>query len=202
MPLEDILKKIKDAAAAQCSAIVGEATEKAEAKVAQVSEEAARAAAKRLDEALAVIKRDAAIAVARADTERRQAILQEKQHLVSSVFETALQELSSMPDGEYRDFLVQSMVGTMTGGEEVVLGPRDEARLGPDFLEALKSGLKASGKPEEVSLSYSDSVRGGGFILKKGGLAFNLTFPAVTQKLMDELEIEVARCLFGEQPGS
>lgn len=198
MPLDDILKKIKDTAAAQASAIVDEATEKADAKVAQASEEASKAATGKLDEAVAQIRRDTDIAVTRADTERRQAVLQSKQDLVSSALEAALQELESMPDGERRDFLVQAIVKTMTGGEEVVLGLEDEAKLGPDFLGALKSGLKASGKPDSVTLSYSDSLRGGGFILKKGGLALNQTFTAVLQKLMDELEIEVARCLFGE----
>ena len=198
MPLEDILKKIKDAANAEASGIVDEATEKAQAKVAKAAEEASKAASKRLDEVMAVIKRDAAIAVARAETERRQAVLQEKQRLVASVFTGALKELASMPDAEYRDFLVEAIVRSMTGGEEVILGAKDEARLGPDFLGMVKSGLKASGKREDVTLSYSDSAHGGGFILKQGGLSFNLTFPAVLQRLMDELEIEVARCLFSQ----
>lgn len=198
MPLDDILKKIKDIAEAEASVIVDEATEKADAKVAQASKEASKIAANRLDEALARIKRDTDIAVTRADTERRQAILQAKQDLVSSAFQGALQELNSMPADERREFLAQSIVKTMEGGEQVILGLEDEAMLGPDFPGMLKSGLMASGKPDDVTVSYSDSVRGGGFILKKGGLALNQTFAAVMQKLMDELEIEVARCLFGE----
>jgi len=198
MPLEDILTKIKAQATAEAEAIVSDAGEKAKAKVAKAAEEASSLAAKRLDETLTVINRDKAIAVARAETERRQAVLQEKQRLVSSVFETALQELGSMPEAEYRDFLAKAIARSMKGGEEVILGAADEARLGPDFPNMLRSGLKAEGKQEDVKVSYSDSVRGGGFILKQGGLSLNLTFPAIMQRLVDELEIEVARCLFSE----
>lgn len=198
MPLEDILTKIKAQATAQAEAIVSDADEKAKARIAKAAEEASNLAAKRLDEALSVINRDKAIALARAETERRQAVLREKQRLVASVFEEALKELASMPDAEYRGFLAKAIAKAMTGGEEVMLGSADEARLGPEFLNMLKSELKAQGKPEDVSVSYGDSVRGGGFIVKQGGLSLNLAFPAIMQRLLDELEIEVARCLFSE----
>ncbi|MGI6642805.1 MAG: V-type ATP synthase subunit E [Bacillota bacterium] len=199
MPLEEILKKIGDQSAQEASAILGEAREKAQRLVRDATEKAQATAAKLLEDAKTVTGRQMDIAMARAETERRQAVLQEKQNLVKETFDRALARLVAMPKDEYRTLLAGAIVRSSEGAEEVILGSGDEEKLGPDFPDLVKAGLKAQGKSDSIRFRYDNGLSGGGFILKHGGISLNVTFPAVLQRLSDELEIEAARILFQEQ---
>ncbi len=201
MPLEDILKKIGDKASQEASAILAEAQEKAQERVKEATQKAQAVAGKVLEDAKAATKRQTDIVVARAETELRQAVLQEKQNLVKEAFDKALARLMAMPADEYRTLLANAIVKSATGGEEVILGSGDEERLGPDFPDLVKAELEAQGKSDAVGFLYDEDLSGGGFILKQGGISLNVTFPVVLQNLSDELEIEAARILFQEQEG-
>ncbi len=198
MPLEDIVNKIADKASQEAAGILGEAKEKARLRLKDATDKALAVAEKDISDAKEAIQRDTDIIVARAETERRQAVLGKKQDLVEGVFDEALASLKNMPEDDYRKLLVEAIVRSSSGGEEIVLGSDDRQKLGTEFSNMLKAGLKARGKSEQVKIQYDDHVSGGGFILKRGGISLNATFPAVLKKLSDELEIEVARILFME----
>lgn len=198
MPLNDILKRIQEAAEAEAAAITAEAEDKARAVIEKAVAEASDIKAKKTDELLSRVARDQSIAVSRAETERRQAVLREKQRLVSEVFDAARFDLVSMPDGDYRAFLIDAISRNVEGPTDVLLGPGDEGRLGHSFEGDLQEAIRAAGKPFSVSVKYDGDVAGGGFVLKQGGLSDNFTFPAILGKIRDDLEIEVARSLFTE----
>ncbi len=198
MPLEDILEKIAKQAAAEASAIIAVAKKEAADLLDEAAKEASQSREKIIGQAETVAKREVDILRAVADTERRQSILQEKQDLVSSVFEKALAHLAALPEGEYKGLMAAAVAEAMTGGEEILLDPGDENRLGGDFAGFLEAELQARGKSPNFTLEYDGAVTGGGFVLRQGGISLNVTFPAVLQKLLDELEIEIARVLFQE----
>ncbi len=198
MPLEDIVKKIADKASQEVSGILDEAKERARLRLKEATEKALAVADKELSDAKEAIQRDTDIVIARAETERRQAVLGEKQDLVEGVFDGALASLLDLPGDDYKNLLVEAVVRSSSGGEEIVLGSKDKSKLGTDFQDRLRAALKAQGKSEQVKITYDDHVLGGGFILKRGGISLNATFPAVVKELSDELEIEVARILFAE----
>lgn len=196
MPLEDILVRIRDQAQAQAARVIAEAEENAEKRLQAAREEADAAVARILDRTALDAQKAMNVAEGRAQTRYRQMVLQEKQKLVSQVFDDALKELSGMPVDDYRNLLREAILGVASGSEELILGSDDCNRIGQEFLDSLNRELKGRGKAGEVTLSYAREPFGGGFVLQKEGIATNVTFPAILRKVFDDLEIEVARILF------
>ncbi len=196
MPLEDILVRIRAQAQAAAARVIAEAEESAETRLQAAREEADSAAASIVDRASLDAQKAMTVAEGRAQTLYRQMVLQEKQELVSQVFDEALKKLSGLPVDEYRNLLMEAILGVASGREELVLGSDDCGRMGQEFLDSLNRELKRRGKAGEVTLSYAREPFGGGFVLQKEGIATNVTFPAILRKVFDDLEIEVARILF------
>jgi len=198
MPLEDILKGIREKAGSSCDEIVKAAEEKARERLRSAEKEAGALAAGVVAESRARAAALEFIAKSRADSQARQMVLREKQALLSEVFDRALESLGKMPGEEYRALLLKVITETAAGGEEVVLGREDDRRAGADFASAANEALRKAGKPG-VTVSFSAQSLGGGLLLRKGGILTNVTFPAMLKKLQDELEIDVAAVLFGDK---
>jgi V/A-type H+-transporting ATPase subunit E len=131
----------------------------------------------------------------RAASQSRQSILKAKQEVLAQVFQKALDDLSKLPEKEYRDLLLNVLMKRAQGGEDVLVGQDDGERLGEGFLDAVNAALAKSGKAP-VRLLFMEGSLGGGFILRRGKISANMTFPAALKKLEDELEIEIAGILF------
>lgn len=202
MPLESILKKIQDSAAATCEEILSNAEDERTRKI----NEATQNARQLENQIVEAAKREAlpikSIALSRADSLKRQMILSAKRDLVTAVFNEALKRLSSMDSHEYREMLLEMISKASKGDERIVLGFDDKTRLGEDFGDVVKKHLKSLGKKDQVTVVFSNDFSGGGFMLQKGGVSWNFTFPAVLSVLRDELEMEVARILFEGSTGA
>jgi V/A-type H+-transporting ATPase subunit E len=196
MPLEDILQRIEAKALQTGKDILSQAGKDRETRIALAKEEAESKAKKVLEDAGTEAKRIEAIAKARAESRYKQSILQTKQELINSVMDRALKRLQEMPSVQYRELLIDLITQVAGGNQELVLGTSDEEKLGKDFESQLNQELISKGKSGKVNLSYSEEVRGGGFIIRKGGIAANMTFPALLRVVRDELEIEIAQMLF------
>ena len=196
MPLEDILKKIRD----ESEKAVKEILEDAEARSQNRLEGARAEAEARASSVLADVKAQAekvrSAARTRADAKRRQILLREKQALIDGVFKKASEVLASLPADEYKALVLDSLARSAEGNETVVLGPEDRERLVPGFVDELNRQLTSRGKAGAVKVEYSDRSLGGGYLLQSGGVSLNTTFPALMKRYQDELEIEVARLLF------
>ena len=198
MPLEDILTTIRNRAEETANEILDDANLRAKRLVDAVRAEAQERAAGILSVAETEAAKIEAAAKTRAAAKQRQAILREKQLLIEGVFAKAGEALASMPPGEYRELILESLARSAEGSETVVLGPEDRERLGPDFEVELNKRLSSQGRGGAVKVEFAGSSLGGGYILRSGGVSLNSTFPALVKRFEDELEIEVAKTLFGE----
>jgi V/A-type H+-transporting ATPase subunit E len=199
MPLDDILKGIRDKAQATSDEILKAAEETASERVRGAQERGQALAKGILAQAESKASAQELVAKSRAESQARQMILKQKQDLMSSVFDRALASLQATPVAEYEEMLLKAIVETAGGGEEVVLGHEDEERLGAGFASLANEALEKSGRPGIAGVSFSTGSLGGGLLLRKGGVVTNITFPAALKKIRDELEIDVAALLFQEQ---
>lgn len=196
MPLEDILRAIKEKAEKSCAEVVGVAENQAAERLKAAEDEARELARRILAEAETQAKAQELLARSRAEGQARQAVLKAKQDLVNSVFDRAIAALKEMPPDDYAAVLLSAIVKNATGGEEVVLGPEDRDRLPASFASDVSRALEAAHKPDVSGFVFSEVPLGGGLMLRKGGIITNLTFPAVMKKVRDELEIEISSLLF------
>lgn len=198
MPLEDILERIGERASSLKEEILASARAEAESRIQVAREEAARLEADILREAEAEAEQIKSIAASRSDMEKKQRILGVKQELISQVFDEAVKRLADLPGDEYRALLIDLIGRKAAGSEELILSKDDEPRLGADFGHAVNQALVAQGKAGKLKISYTPDSLGGGFILRKGSVADNVTFPAILNLIREDLEIELAKVLFEE----
>lgn len=199
MPLEDILEKIRERASSLKEEILASARAEAECKIQAAKDEAVRLEAEIIKEAEAQAEQIKRIAASRSEMQRKQAILEAKQEIISRVLDEAVTRLANLPGDEYRKLLMDLIARRAEGTEELVLSKHDKPRLGTEFEQALNQMLKEQGKAGYLKISYIPDRLGGGFILKKGPVADNVTFPAILNLLRDDLEIELARVLFEDE---
>jgi V/A-type H+-transporting ATPase subunit E len=199
MPLEDILTTIRNRAEETAKEILEDAGLRAKRRIDAVRAEAQERAAGILSVAEGEAAKVEGAAKTRAGAGQRQAILREKQSLIEGVFAEAREALATLPAAEYKELILESLSRSAEGHETVVLGPEDRERLGPDFAGELKDRLSSLGKGTGVKVEFAEKSLGGGYILRSGGVSLDSTFPALVRRFEDELEIEVARTLFGKR---
>lgn len=197
MPFQDILKKIEEASTKESAGILADAVEKSR----KVREEAERQALLKKQEILAAARSEAersdSLARTKGDALRRQILLHEKQVAIDAVFSGALEALLALPPEEYSEIMLGSVREHARGDETLILGPEDRERLGEGFRDSVDGALAERGKPGEIEVHYAGASLGGGYVLARGGVSQNVTFPSLVKMLRDELEIEVAGVLFG-----
>ena len=183
-----------------------EAAEKIDAAKA-AAEEAKKAASQRAEaesgRILAAANAEAQNILDRAKSaaalSERQALLNAKQSLISSVTEEALRQMKSLPDQEYFDVVLRlaGIHGENLPGM-IRFSAADLKRLPQDFAGRLDAVLKAAGKTE-ASLKISDAAADidGGFILIYGDIEENCTFEALFAEQADDLLDVANKALFG-----
>lgn len=202
MGLDSILSKIESDASTEISRIesgsreqVLEITRAAESRGKTLAMDIARTAR-------AAAEEQAKRVLTLAGLDARRHDLEVKQRLVAKAFEEAASRLQGVPDGEYQALVREMLLGAVkTGGEEVIVSPRDRSRLAPCISEANKQRV-ASGKKGNLKMASSTRDMLGGFILVEGKVETNNTFDVALRLKRDELEPEVAAVLFGESSGA
>ncbi len=198
MPLEDILKRINEKASVLEEEILSSAKAEAESRIKAARDKARETETEVLSEAVAQAKQIHSIAASRREMQKKQMILRAKQELISQVLNEAEEKLTDLPGQEYRALLLDLIVHKADGSEHLILNETDKDRLGNDFAYQVNSELKKQGKKGNLKLSYSSTLSGGGFILKKGRVSDNVTFPAILRLIREDLEIDLAKVLFKE----
>jgi V/A-type H+-transporting ATPase subunit E len=201
MPLEQLLQKILMDAEADAARLKREAVRERDAILGRAEADAEAAAEKIAHDA----EREAKLIVDRAkaggELEARKLLLATKQEMIRQAIEEAVRTLAEMPDETYRETLARMMVraaASLGGGEiEVIVSTEDRARVAPDFLRGLGQDDQL---PDGTSFRLSSESRptGGGFVLRKGKIESNGTFPALAKAGRDGLEALAAALLFGD----
>ena len=191
--IEKLTQQIAADAQAEIDAILAEAREKADAVSADYAQRAETAANQRLTKgAEAAAQREERL-VAMADMERRKTLLAAKQDMVGKAFDRALEQLCSLPDGEYAALLTRLAVSASTSGkEQLILSPRDRSRVGKQVVDAANAALPGGA----LTLSEQTRPMAGGLILSDGSVEVNCTFETLIRLQRGAIAGDVANVLF------
>jgi V/A-type H+-transporting ATPase subunit E len=132
--------------------------------------------------------------ISSAKLEARNEKLKAKQEVISGIFESSIENLCSISDNEFKDFVRLSILNTNIEGEQkIILNNKFNKIIDESFLSEINKELKLKAN---VTLSEETRNFKGGFILEKDGIEINNTFEALVNSLKDDLSQEVARVLF------
>lgn len=191
--LQGILEKIQEESAQQAAEIISTAEHEAALIVerAQIAaENNLKYAEQEAEETAADVLRRAKSAV---DSEARQALLSQKQHLIDQAIKTAYKAILQMPDGEYFA-MIQKMIDRFATGQdgEIVFSEKDRKRL----PIKLKMGISLK---KNLSLSERTQKMSGGFLLIYGDIEENCSFRALFDTAQDEIKDKVNTLLFNQE---
>ena len=200
MSLESIIAKIEAESRAQGQAVLQRAREQAGQLLDEARQQAETARKTALEKGERQAKYLARRLVQAAELKARKQLLQLKQELVQEVFQAALEKLEKLPPAEYRLLLRRMLLAQeLSGAEQVICSAADRRILADGFIGEINAELKRRGLPAALQLQFDERLGRGGFILRRGKVENNNTFGAMLRAGRDELELEVARALFGEQ---
>jgi V/A-type H+/Na+-transporting ATPase subunit E len=131
-----------------------------------------------------------------AQLEARNNVLQAKQDIISRVLAEARQQLSVLSSEVFLGFLNDQLLRAVeTGNEVLCLNSRCAAKLPDGFLDQVNAMLVKQGHQGRLRISVVDMQDG--FILSRDGVDMDFTFNALLDQQREELEVELARRLFG-----
>ena len=197
MDAEQVVEKILADAKAEAEKIKSEAQEKENAE--QV----------KLDEQLSDYKKQTDIIAQKAGEDKKAHLLAaarmdiakdylaEKRKILDEVFAQARQKLQNLPDGEYCKLMTKLMLKAVETGDEEVIVDNNEKRIDQKFIKNINREL-GPGYKGNLRLADVRGNLGGGFILKRGKIKNNVSIEVLLAQARKELEIELAKKLFGE----
>lgn len=162
---------------------------------------------KRADQKVAEIRRQAeekAAADARMLLERqtlaarlegRKMDLAARQKLIAESIESAMEELTSLPDEEYAGLLAEMIGESAAKGGEIVMNAVDRKRIGKRLVEL----LNAQNPAQPVTLAEETVQTKGGLILRQGAVAVNATFEVIIDTYDNAVQRDAAEALFGQE---
>lgn len=195
MNAQGILDRIEQDAREAAAALIKEAQDKAK-ELMNVSEgRVERSQREALDQA----RRDAVALDDRmqrmAKLDARKALLADKRGVLDEAFARAQDLMAAMPEDQARAFGL-SMLLDSAAGDETLVPDAASAWCDQAFVDAANAALKSAGKPGTVKLSAERRNLGGGFVLTRGGMEINCSFPAALEARRTDIEAEVAAALF------
>ena len=196
MDTEQVVKKILSDADSEAEVIKKQADEKAAGERAEFAEQQNeyKKQTQALAQKAAEDKRLHILAAARMEIVKQ--LLAEKRKVLDDIFTRARQQLKDLPDEQYQDLMAKLMSAAVETGDEEVIVDRNEKRIDSEFIRQVnsklgpdhKGGLKLSGEKQNIE---------GGFILKRGRIKNNLSLSVLLAQARKEIEIELAKELFG-----
>jgi len=196
MEAEQVVEKILADAKAEADKIKKQAEDQEAAEQAKLSEQLDEY--KKQTELLAQKagedKKSHILAAARMDIAKE--YLAEKRNILDEVFEQARRQLQDLPDEEYRALIKKLLLDAVETGDEEVVVDTNEGRIDHEFIKQINREL---GSDYKSNLKLSDEKQdiGAGFILKRGKIKTNVSIQVLLEQARKELEIELAKELFG-----
>lgn len=129
--------------------------------------------------------------------EFKKEILSKKQEYISKSFDLALKKVLNMDVNEYKDYLYNSILGSIeSGDEEVVVNKRDRNLIDPTFVNKINQYLGSKGLHNNIRLSEKTANILGGFILMSDEVEIDNSFDTIIHNLKEKMEIKIAQILF------
>lgn len=120
--------------------------------------------------------------------------LQAKQEVISEIFETSIEFLCNLSQGDFKEFVKASILNSDIIGEQKLILNDEGKKIVDEIL--LSEINKELGSKASVTLSEETRNFKGGFILERNGIEINNTFEALVNSLRDDLSNDVASVLF------
>ncbi len=190
MALEDIINRIKEKVFQEAEDIRQEADREREEIIRKARQEAGRVKDGLIKKATEEGEGERQRRLMRTRSEERKKILAFKRALIDKVFRQAKERLDNLSEEEYLKWSERLLLSNIDSGEAEILG----SPLDKDLMERIL--VKGIDKKETRFLPELDQKERG-FIIRKEGVQIDYTFSSLFSFLEDELEIEVARILFG-----
>lgn len=130
--------------------------------------------------------------ISAGELQARKMILGAKQEAIKKSFDVALENLKSMPEDKYIDFLTDEIINIPYNDGTILLNKKDRDKIGERLVKAVNEKLKA----EKFKLGNDTLNVCGGFMLKSGAIIINSTFEALLNSVRDDLTNEIANVLF------
>ncbi|MHC4488232.1 MAG: V-type ATP synthase subunit E family protein [Planctomycetota bacterium] len=134
------------------------------------------------------------LAAARMDIAKQS--LAEKRNILDEVFEQARRQTQNLPDKQHHELITKLMLEVVETGDEEIVIDKNENRIDKEFIKQINHKL---GPDHKGKLRLSDEKQdlGGGFILRRGKIKTNVSIEVLLDQARKELEIELAKELFG-----
>jgi len=196
MDAEQVTDKILADAKAQAEEIKKQADEKEAAEQARLDEQLAEyeKQTESLAHKAAEDEKMHLLAAARMDIAKE--YLAEKRKILDEVFEKTTEQLINIPDERYRQLMAELITEAVETGDEEVIVDKKEKRINHEFIKQINRKL-GPGYHGNLRLSDEKQDIGAGFILRRGKIKTNVSINVLLTQAQKELEIELARELFG-----
>jgi V/A-type H+-transporting ATPase subunit E len=194
---QQVIEKILADAKAEAEKIKKQAKEKEAVEQAKLKEQLrefdkqTQAIAKKAGED----KKAHLLAAARMDIARQ--LLAEKRKILDEVFAQARQQVENLSDEQYCKLMTRLMLEAVESGDEEVIIDNEEKRIDQKFIKNINQQL-APGRKGNLKLSEDRDNIEAGFILKRGKIKNNVSVEVLLAQARRELEIELAKELFGD----
>ena len=187
---ENIIQKILSDADLKCQKILADANAQAQAILQQTEEQIAverTALEERVKVTLAETLRNS---IATAELEARKYKLNQKQKLISLVYQQVATTIANFDANQKLDFVSKLIESYAEDGESVCVCKCDADVITQAFLDGF-------GKQLKLSNQFANS--NGGIVLVGEGYEKDLTITRVVSYLRDKTESQVAQILFGDK---
>ncbi|MCJ7652965.1 MAG: V-type ATP synthase subunit E [Actinobacteria bacterium] len=200
MPLDKLIERILSDARERAERITSEAQMRRMEMISEANREEEALSRRIVEAAKRAADEEKKQRTTMAALEARKAILEEKQALISEVFERALKALVGLPQEQYVELMVGMLVAVMDDKDgQLILSAVDRQRVGEEIVARANSTLEGSARRGRVSLSSRTRDIAGGFILFTEGVEINDSFEAQIESRRLELEPLVVEILFSER---
>jgi V/A-type H+-transporting ATPase subunit E len=195
MATEDIIRQITQDAEAEAETLLSNAKAEAEAIREKSRRQAKTQCALETEKGGLDAKEHARRIETLAGLELRKDRLAEKKNLIGEAFEKAEKRITALAPDDYRAFLRPIILDAVeSGSEEIIPSAAHRDAFTPDFLAELNAALGTLGG--NLSLSPENGEFSGGFILREGRKATNMTLATLISSCRDKLELKIAKTLF------
>ena len=195
--LEKIIKAIETEAQANADKIIAEAKEEANQILSLAKEEAKQGVANIAEKPASEIKAIINRAESGAKLIKRQMILDAKQEVINDIILKAKNKLTSLPDTEYFDIILQIVKKHAHPQAGIIMfSQADLDRLPKKYEKSLEEAIKGRANASLTISKESIAKLDGGFILVYGDIEENCSFDALFNEAKDELQDKVNAFLF------
>ena len=197
MEAQQVIEKILADAGAEAEKILNQAREKQAAEQGDADEKLAgyNEQTRSLVEKAANDEKAHLLAAARMKIAKER--LTEKRKILNELFDQARSRLQGLADDEYRGLMAKRMLEAVETGDEEIIVDRSDSRIDMNLLKEVNRQLGPGYKGNLRFASSKDDLGGGGFVLRRGKIKTNVSLAVMVDHARKELEIELAKDLFG-----